>query len=135
MTTAPGIHLLIVDDVEMMRVNVGSFFELRPCITKISYADDGDTAIEAVETDRPDVIIMDIRMPRVDGIAASRIIRDRYPDVAIIIHSAYEDDAILAQASEIGTEGYFLKGSPVRGLIERVETAATKSIARRAKVT
>lgn len=120
MTLADQLELLIVDDVPSIVENISMLLSLHPQIRAIRSASDGIHAIEAVERNQPDVIVMDIRMPRLDGITAAREIRKRFPEVAIVIHSAYEDAALMDQIDDIGVERFFLKGSPVRDLIAHV---------------
>lgn len=121
------INVLIVDDVPMIRESMAIMLSLHNTIGTITFASDGDEAIAAVAEQLPDVIVMDIRMPRVDGITAAREIRARFPQVGIVVHSAYEDPSLRAQASDAGIDSYFLKGSPVREFYGHVSAAAAAS--------
>ena len=126
-----GLHILVVDDVEAIRTNVSTLLGLSPSVARVQTAVDGLEAVAALEDALPDVILMDIRMPRMDGITAARIIRERAPNVGIVFHSAYDDDALLDRAAALDAEAFFVKGSPVRELISCVEQAACSARARR----
>jgi DNA-binding NarL/FixJ family response regulator len=128
------LDVLIVDDVPMIRENVSTLIALSPDVARVRTAGDGFEAIDAVRTALPDVIVMDIRMPRMDGIEAARAIRERFPTVGIVFHSAYEDESLLAEAAGIDAEAYFVKGSPVRELATLITAAAVAARARGALV-
>lgn len=121
------LDVLVVDDVPMIRTNVSTLVGISPEVARVRTANDGLEAIAAVESSLPDVIVMDIRMPHMDGIAAARIIRERFPTVGIVFHSAYDDEALLAEAASIDAEAFFIKGSPVRELLTCVHDAAASA--------
>lgn len=128
MTSPDGIHVLVVDDVEVIRTSVGALLAAYPSIREVTFAEDGHAAIQAVAERTPDVVLMDLRMPRLDGLSAARIIRRRFPRVGIVIHSAYEQETMLARTDELDVT-YFTKGRPVRDLVALLEeTFARQSV-------
>jgi DNA-binding NarL/FixJ family response regulator len=118
------VRVLVVDDVPAIRENLSFLLLMHPGISVVRHAEDGNAAIAAVECERPDVVIMDIRMPRRDGISASAEIRHRFPDVGIVMHSAYSDEALVTRAADLRVHGYFVKGEPVRDLVTKIRSAA-----------
>lgn len=89
------IRVLMVDDHELMRQAYGLYLETDPDIEVIGYAGDGQEAVALCVSKAPDVVIMDGRMPRLNGIEASKIIRERSPDIAIVLLSAFDDDEFV----------------------------------------
>ena len=82
----------------------------------------GQEAVGSVRRDRPDVILMDIRMPKMDGVQCTKIIKDQCPDIKIIILTTFDDDEYVYNALKYGASGYLLKGVSMDGLAEAIET-------------
>jgi DNA-binding NarL/FixJ family response regulator len=121
MTDAPSkrscvSRLLIADDRSRTRRALRAVLSAQPEIELIGEAADGEEAIAAVERLRPDVVILDIRMPRLDGIAATRRIKSRWPEIRIIAHSLAED--LRADVLAAGADAFVPKGAPVQELLE-----------------
>ncbi len=91
----------------------------------IAEAGDGEEAVRLVGESRPDVVIMDISMPKLDGIEATKIIKARYPTVAVLILSAYDDDQFVFSLLEGGAAGYLLKSASGREIIDAVRSVNT----------
>ncbi len=89
------IRVLMVDDHELMRQAYGMYLETEPDIEVIGYAGDGQEAVALTHSMRPDVVIMDGKMPRLNGVEASKIIRERLPETSIILLSAFDDDEFV----------------------------------------
>lgn len=104
-TETNNIKVLMVDDHEIMRQAYGMLLNTDPDIEIVGFAGDGQEALTLVDTLGPNVVIMDGRMPRLNGVDAARIIREKHPDMAIVLHSAFDDDEFVRE---------FLKGN-VRG--------------------
>jgi DNA-binding NarL/FixJ family response regulator len=109
-------RLVIADDRSRTRRALRAVLSTQPEIELIGEAVDGEEAIAAVERLRPDVVILDIRMPRLDGIAATRQIKSRWPETRIIAHSLAEE--LRAEVLAAGADAFVPKGAPVRELLE-----------------
>src|SRR5207248_3548028 len=105
----------IADDRSRTRRALRAVLSTQPEIELIGEAADGDETIAAVERLRPDVVILDIRMPRVDGIAATRHIKSRWPEIRAIAHSLAEE--LRADALAAGADVFVPKGAPVHELL------------------
>lgn len=106
MATAQLIRVLLVDDHTMVRQGLRSALESYPNIQIVGQAEDGDTACRMVEALRPAVVLMDLNLPKMDGIAATRLIKANYPDIAVIgfsmtVHSYSEYAMLKAGAFEV----------------------------------
>ena len=80
----------------------------------VGEAEDGETAVRETQLTRPDVVLMDIRMPGIDGVEATRLIRAAVPDTAVLVLTMYEDDATVFTAMQAGAQGYLLQALPSR---------------------
>ena len=103
----------MVDDHELMRQAYGMLLDTDPAIDLVGFASDGQEALSVTEELLPDVIIMDGRMPRLNGIEAAGIIRERHPEIGIIILSAFDDDEFIREflKGDVRGKGYLLKQS------------------------
>jgi DNA-binding NarL/FixJ family response regulator len=118
------IRLLVCDDHGLFRAGVMAVLRERPAIEVVGEAGDGQAALEAAERLRPDVVLMDISMPRLDGIEATRrLTRDR--DVKVLILTMHVEDHLVARCLEAGASGYVLKDSPVSQLAYAIEAVAS----------
>jgi len=113
------MKLLIADDDGLIRDSLKLMLELEEGWTA-RVASDGAQAFSLCEEDPPDIVLMDIRMPVCDGVAATRRIKQAYPDVKIVMLTTFADDGYIASAIEAGAEGYLLKSTPADGIIERI---------------
>ena len=113
------MKLLVVDDDGLIRDSLKMMLELEPDWTAHT-AKDGNEAIHLCEKEHPDVVLMDIRMPDCDGVEATRIIKEKMPDIKIVMLTTFTDDGYIASAIEAGAEGYLLKSTPADGIIERI---------------
>ena len=95
-----------------------------PNIRVVGEAADGESAIALAERRRPDVVIMDVRMPGMDGLQATKVISDRLPDVAVLIFTAYSERSLLSRGLESGAKGYILKEAPHATLLRAIEKVA-----------
>ncbi|MBE7386148.1 MAG: response regulator transcription factor [Leptolyngbya sp. SIO1E4] len=115
------IRLLLVDDQTIIRQGLANLLEARPDLTVVGDAENGQQAVEKVaalyDTPRqPDVVLMDVRMPQVDGVAATRQICEDFPGVKILVLTTFDDDEYVQQAMRYGAKGYLLKQTPVTDL-------------------
>ncbi|MEU4423565.1 response regulator transcription factor [Actinoplanes sp. NPDC024001] len=118
------ISLLIVDDHPVVRDGLRGMFDADPRFTVIGEAGDGVEAVTAAETLRPDVILMDLRMPRGDGVTAIRELARRGVPARILVLTTYDTDSDVLPAIEAGATGYLLKDAQREDLFRAVETAA-----------
>ncbi len=121
---ADEISVLIVDDHEVVREGLRLSLLRSPQIRVVGEAPDGETAIALADRRRPDVIIMDLRMPGMDGIEATEEILKSTPDTAVIVFTAYSERALLSRSLESGAKGYILKEAPHETLLRAIEKVA-----------
>ncbi len=110
------IKVLVVDDRQDFRRVVLDFLNRLPNINVVGEAVDGDEAIEKAETLSPDIILMDVSMPKKNGIEATRIIKQRWPDIKVMIETTFDDPLYRIQALEAKADGFILKSSLKHGL-------------------
>jgi DNA-binding NarL/FixJ family response regulator len=118
------ITCLIVDDHEVVREGLRLALSRAPHIRVIGEASDGESAVTLVERRRPDVVIMDVRMPGMDGLAATKVLTERMPDVSVLIFTAYSERSLLSRGLESGAKGYILKEAPHQTLLRAIEKVA-----------
>src|SRR5512139_1627583 len=103
------IRVLIVDDHTLLRDGISALLDLVPDMEVVGEAGNGREALERVRELRPDVVLMDIEMPIMDGLEASRKIHERYPAVKVLILSQYDDSAHVLEAMGSGVKGFVTK--------------------------
>jgi RNA polymerase sigma factor (sigma-70 family) len=114
------ISLLLVDDQNLIREGLKAMLELEPDLKVIGTADNGQSALEQVETLQPDVVLMDVRMPVMDGREATRSICDRFPNTKVLVLSTFDDDQYISDAMRAGAKGYLLKDMPSEELAQAI---------------
>ncbi|HYX88631.1 MAG TPA: response regulator transcription factor [Gaiellaceae bacterium] len=118
------IRVLIVDDHTVVREGLRAFLELQEGIAVTGEAADGEEAVREAERLRPDVVLMDLVMPRLDGVAAMRALRERVPAARVVVLTSFLDDERLLPAIRAGAAGYLLKNVEPRELARAVRLAA-----------
>jgi two-component system response regulator NreC len=118
--TRDEIKVLIVDDHAILREGVHALLAREPDIDVVGEAGDGREAVELVPRLRPDVVIMDIVMPRMNGLEATRLITEKYPDVRVLILSMYDDHEYVVQIIQAGASGYVLKRVVTEDLVRAI---------------
>ena len=113
------MKLLVVDDDGLIRDSLKLLLETEADWT-VRTAPDGEAAFRLCAEDLPDVVLMDVRMPVYDGVAATRRIKGAYPSVKIVMLTTFTDDGYIGSAIEAGAEGYLLKSTPADGIVERI---------------
>ena len=106
------IRLLLVDDQSLIRQGLRALLELEPDLEIVGEADNGQAAIALVETLHPDVVLLDIRMPVMDGVATTREIGQRFTHTKVLILTTFDDQEYVVQALPYGAKGYLLKDTP-----------------------
>jgi DNA-binding NarL/FixJ family response regulator len=118
------IRLVIVDDHEVVRAGLQGMLASQPDFEVMGEAADGNEAVEMAVRLKPDVILMDLRMPRLSGVEAIRQIRSRWPEAHILVLTTYDTDADILPAIEAGATGYLLKDIPREELFRAVRAAS-----------
>jgi DNA-binding NarL/FixJ family response regulator len=118
------ISCLIVDDHEVVREGLRLSLSRAAHIRVIGEAGDGASAVELATRRRPDVVIMDVRMPGMDGLEATRQLTDRVPDAKELIFTAYSEKSLLSRGLDSGATGYILKEAPHQTLVRAIEKVA-----------
>ncbi len=118
------VRVLVVDDHPVVRGGVVGWLAAQPDIDVVAEAADGLEALAAVAEHAPDVVLMDLRMPRMDGVAAIERITAAHPAVRVLVLTTYDTDADIVRAVEAGATGYLLKDTPLPQLADAVRAAA-----------
>ncbi len=118
------IRVLVADDHPPLRLGLRALLERRPEVQVVAEAGDGETALALLERLQPDVAILDIRLPRRDGLALAREIRRRGWPIRILLLSAYDDEALIREAMVVGVEGYLLKSEGLEAIAAAVQSVA-----------
>ena len=122
------IRVLICDDQVVVREGLRAILSTAPGIQVVGEASDGAEALELVPQTQPAVVLMDLKMPGLNGVQATRAIRDRYPGVRVLVLTTYDADEWVFDAIRSGASGYLLKDTPREGLIAAIKgTAAGKT--------
>lgn len=118
------IRVLLADDEAMVRAGVRAILGSDDAIEVVAEAADGQEAVEAAQRHRPDVAVLDIRMPRMDGLAAYAEIRRTVPETAVVMLTTFSEDAYIAKALGDGASGFLLKSGDPRELIAGLKAVA-----------
>jgi DNA-binding NarL/FixJ family response regulator len=118
------ITCLIVDDHEVVREGLRLSLSRAPHIRVVGEAADGRAAIELAERRKPNVVIMDVRMPGLDGLDATKELMEKEPNTAVLIFTAYSERSLLARGLESGAKGYILKEAAHETLVRALEKVA-----------
>jgi DNA-binding NarL/FixJ family response regulator len=122
-TTAPRIRVLIVDDHAMVRRGMRDFLDLHPDLEVVGEAADGEAALEATDTLRPDVVVMDLMLPVLDGIAATAQLKARHPAVEVVAITSFIEEERVTAAIEAGASGFLLKDAEADDLAAAIRAA------------
>lgn len=118
------VNIVIIDDHQLFREGVKRILDFEPTFEVIAEGDDGDEAARIVEHYHPDVVIMDINMPNVNGVEATKQLVELYPESKVIILSIHDDENYVTHALKTGARGYLLKEMDADTLIEAVKVVA-----------
>ena len=118
------IKVMIADDQELIRQSLEIVLSAHEDINVVSTACDGFEVLEKVKENKPDVILMDIRMPKMDGVYCTKMIKEQYPQIKIIILTTFDDDEFVFSALKYGASGYLLKGVSMEELFRLAKCAS-----------
>ena len=114
------IKILIADDQELIRQSLMIILDNVPDFEVVDCVADGMEVMASVKEEKPDVILMDIRMPRMDGVGCTQRLKELYPDIKIIILTTFDDDEYVFNALKFGASGYLLKGISMKELSDAI---------------
>jgi DNA-binding NarL/FixJ family response regulator len=118
------IQVLLVDDQQLVRQGIRLLLEIEPDIRVVGQAANGCEALEQAAALHPQVVLMDVRMPRMDGVTATRELHARFPEVGVIILTTFEDDEFVFEGLKAGARGYLLKDISSEEMAEAVRRVA-----------
>jgi DNA-binding NarL/FixJ family response regulator len=118
------VRVLLADDQRLVRESLGTLLGLLDGIELVASAADGEEAVALAAQHQPEVVLMDLRMPRLDGIEATRQLRERYPDVRVIALTTYADDESVLGALRAGARGYLTKDASSEDIRTAILTVA-----------
>jgi DNA-binding NarL/FixJ family response regulator len=118
------VRVVLVDDEAMVRVGLRMVLTAETDIEVVGEAADGGAAVDVVEATEPDVVLMDVRMPDVDGIEGARRVLARCPGVKVVVLTTFDEDEYVEAALRAGVSGFLLKVAPPERLIDAVRTVA-----------
>ena len=127
-TKKKKIRVLIADDQTLFREGIKDVLTGEKWIEVVGEAADGVEAVALAKKLKPDVVLMDIKLPKLDGIAATRQIREKTPEVNILMLSSFEDEAHVLDAVQAGANGYLSKMLPAAELVESIRTFTTEGL-------
>jgi DNA-binding NarL/FixJ family response regulator len=116
------IKILIADDQQLVRESLMIVLNAQDNFEVTSIVENGYLALQAIKDEKPDVVLMDIRMPQLDGVQCTKLIKEKYPDIKIIILTTFDDDDYIFNALKNGASGYLLKGTSTEDLCKAINT-------------
>ncbi len=129
------INIVIADDQEIVREGLKMILSLNEEIQIIAEASNGKELLNLVDLNKPDVVLMDIRMPEMDGIEATRHLKEKYPDIKIVILTTFNEDEYIFEGLKNGADGYILKDSGSKEIIAAIKSAVQGDMLLNPKVT
>jgi DNA-binding NarL/FixJ family response regulator len=114
------IRVLLADDHQVVRAGIKQFLEMHDDIDVVVEADDGEQAIERIQSEQPDVAVLDIQMPKKTGIEVTRWVRANQPSTGVLILTAYDDDPYVMAVLKAGANGYVLKTADGEEIVQAV---------------
>ncbi len=117
-----AIRVILADDHAVVRKGIREFLEEGGDITVVAEASDGTETLYLVEQERPDIVVMDIQMPRMTGVEATRRIKELFPEIKVLILTAYDNDPYVFALLQAGADGYILKTADAEDLARAVHT-------------
>lgn len=122
------MKVLIVDDDALIREGLEILLEIEPDFSVVGTAGNGQEALEMCLKEKPDLVLMDIRMPVMDGVLGTKLIKSRFPDIKVVILTTFHDDEYIKEALKSGAEGYILKNQAADSIIESLRAVRKGNI-------
>lgn len=122
------VRLLLVDDQRLMRDGLRTLLDIEPGMTVVAEASNGAESLAQYEVTRPDVVLMDVRMPVMDGVEATQRLRARWPAARVIILTTFDDDEYVFEGLRAGALGYLLKDVSIQELAEAIQTVMSGGV-------
>ncbi len=135
MTDSSRMKILLVDDHEPIRRNIRQLIELQTDYQVVGEGATGLDAVERVESLHPDLVLMDMNMPGMSGPEATKVIKERYPEIKVLALTAFADMTLVAEMVKAGASGYLLKGGPTTELLKSIDAVARGHAALDSEVT
>ena len=129
-TAMRKINILLVDDVTSVRIGLSTILQLMDDLTIVGEAENGLEAIRLAEQLNPDVILMDLAMPKLDGFEATRRIKANHPEIGIIVFSIHDDDDTREKACAVGADAFIEKEAETQLLIEAIQKVSAQAASR-----
>lgn len=123
--TQINVRVLVVDDQRLIREGIASLLSIQEGIEVVGTAEDGQEAVEQALTLSPDVILMDVRMPVMDGVTATAALARQLPDSQVLMLTTFDDEEYIVKALQAGAKGYLLKDIPVSDLAQAIRLTHT----------
>ncbi len=117
---AKSIRILLADDHAVLRQGTAELLRHEPDLEVVGEAADGQQAVELAQKLKPDIVIMDVRMPVLSGIEATRHIREAWPAIQVLVLTAHDDDQYVFSLLQAGASGYLLKTAPISALVRAI---------------
>lgn len=118
-----SIRVVIVDDHDMVRKGLAAFLRVKPDLELVGEASNGQEALDVCEQVQPDVVLMDLVMPKMDGATATQVIRERWPHVQVVALTSFQERDLVQEALQAGALSYLLKNVSVDDLAEAIRAA------------
>lgn len=116
------IRIMIVDDQSLIRDGLAMILNLRPELEVVGTASDGDEVVQKVKQLQPEIILMDIRMPRMNGVEGTRLVREKFPYIKVLMLTTFSDSELIFEALEQGASGYLLKDMETDAIVQAILT-------------
>ena len=126
MTEQAKCNVVVADDAEQLRELLCRALARDPRVNVVGQASDGAEALAVVERAEPDVLLLDLSMPVLDGLEVLRRVRETHPSVAVVVFSGYGSGALESTCRDLGASGYIEKGTPMTTVVEAILNAAGK---------
>ena len=122
------LKVLIVDDDALIREGLKILLEIEADVQVVGTASNGQEALEMCRKEKPELVLMDIRMPVMDGVLGTRLIKSHFQDIKVVILTTFKDDEYIKEALKSGAEGYILKNQPADSIIESLRAVSKGNI-------
>jgi len=122
------LKILLVDDDALVREGLEIILGLEPDFQVVGTAGNGQEALAVCRREKPDLVLMDIRMPVMDGVLGTKLLKNHFPEIKVVILTTFKDDEFIKEALRSGAEGYILKNQPAESIIESLRMVAKGNI-------